>query len=249
MTERRPASASTLIVMPTYNEIENLQSILDAIHEAQPEVHVLVVDDNSPDGTGQVAQARAERDARVFVLHRTAKNGLGAAYLAGFAWALDRGYARVIEMDADFSHDPRYLAPMLDASDHADVVVGSRNVEGGGTVGWPWYRNALSKGGSLYARTVLQLPVRDVTAGFVCWRREALRALDLASVESNGYVFQVELKARAHHAGLRIVEVPIQFPDRQAGLSKMHAGIAQEAVIQVLRLRWRLWRQRRSPRV
>lgn len=243
MNDLRQTPPSVVIVMPTYNEIENIQAMLDAIHALHPTFDVLVVDDNSPDGTGPVVQARADDDPRVFVLHRAGKAGLGTAYLAGFAWALERGYAHVIEMDADFSHDPKYLAPMIAAAHTADVVIGSRAVAGGGTVGWPWYRTALSRGGSLYARTVLQLPVRDVTAGFVCWRREALLALDLASVRSNGYVFQVELKTRAHYAGLTLAEVPIQFPDRRAGVSKMHAGIAREAVVQVLRLRVRLWRE------
>jgi len=231
-----------LIIVPTYDEKDNIERFVAAVLEALPETHVLIVDDNSPDGTGKIADRLAATDPgeRIHVLHRAGKQGLGRAYLAGFDWALARDFDRIFEMDADFSHDPAYLRPMLDASEHADVVVGSRYVEGGGTRNWNLRRRMLSRGGSLYARTILGMQVRDMTAGFVCYRRDALRRLGLAEVTSTGFVFQIELKYRAHLLGLRIVELPIVFPDRVAGESKMHAGIAREALAQVWSLRFRL---------
>lgn len=234
--------ASSLIIVPTYDEAENIERFVAAVLQAVPETHVLVVDDNSPDGTGEIADRLAAEDegGRVHVLHRPGKQGLGQAYLAGFAWALERDYERIVEMDADFSHDPKYLRPLLDAAEHADVVVGSRYVAGGGTRDWGLLRRLLSRGGSLYARTILGVDVRDMTAGFVCYRREALAALALDEVSSTGFVFQIELKYRADRLGLRIVEIPIVFPDRVAGESKMHAGIALEAVAQVWKLRLRV---------
>lgn len=235
MTDRRP-----LIVIPTYDERDNLARIAEAALAALPEAHLLVVDDNSPDGTGELADRMAAEDSRIHVLHRPGKQGLGQAYLAGFAWALARDYDRVFEMDADFSHDPKYLRGMLDAAERYDVVVGSRYVPGGGTRGWSLPRRLLSRGGSLYARTILGVPVHDMTGGFVCYRRSALEALDLDQVTATGFVFQIELKYRAHRAGLSILELAIVFPDREVGESKMHAGIAVEAVTQVWRLRWRL---------
>lgn len=229
-----------LIIVPTYDEKDNLERFVAALLATLPELHVLVVDDNSPDGTGEIADRLAAADPRVHVLHRPGKQGLGQAYLAGFAWALARDYDRIVEMDADFSHDPRYLRPMLDASEHADLVIGSRYVAGGGTENWSLRRRLLSRGGSLYARTILGMRVADMTAGFVCYRREALERLGLDEVTSNGFVFQIELKYRAHRRGLRITEIPIVFPDRVAGVSKMHLAIAMEALTQVWALRLRV---------
>lgn len=230
----------TLIIIPTYNERENIERMLSAVHTAVPDVDVLVVDDGSPDGTGDLVEARRASDPRVHLLRRSGKLGLGTAYLAGFAYALERDYERVFEMDADFSHDPKYLQPMLDASAEADMVIGSRYVEGGGTVDWGLSRRLISRGGGLYARTILGLSIRDLTAGFVCYRRSALETISLGEVFSTGYCFQIELKYRVYRAGLRLVEIPIVFPDRVAGVSKMSAEIAREALVQVLRLKWRL---------
>jgi dolichol-phosphate mannosyltransferase len=233
-----------LIIFPTYDERANIERIVAAVLEAVPETHVLIVDDNSPDGTGEIADRMAQADPlqRIHVLHRAGKQGLGRAYLAGFDWALARPYDRILEMDADFSHDPRYLRPMLDASEHADVVIGSRYVVGGGTRNWSLPRRLLSRGGSLYAQAILGMRINDMTGGFVCYRAEALRRLKLADVTSTGFVFQIELKYRAHLLGLRITEIPIVFPDRVAGESKMHGGIALEALGQVWALRFRLGR-------
>ncbi|HLT40212.1 MAG TPA: polyprenol monophosphomannose synthase, partial [Enhygromyxa sp.] len=208
------STRSPLIILPTYDERDNLESIVAAALAALPEAHLLVVDDNSPDGTGELAERLAADDPRVHVLHRPGKQGLGRAYLAGFDWALARDYDRVFEMDADFSHDPKYLRAMLDAAEHHDVVIGSRYVPGGGTRGWSLPRRVLSRGGSLYARTILGMHVHDMTGGLVCYRREALAQLGLAEVSSTGFVFQIELKYRAHLRGLSIIELPIVFPDR-----------------------------------
>ena len=228
-----------VICLPTYDERENLAPILRAIHAVVPDVDVLVVDDDSPDGTGRLADELASRDPRVKVLHRAAKQGLGRAYLAGFAWALERGYGLVLEMDADFSHDPRHLPALLAASRGADLVLGSRYVPGGGTENWGLGRRLVSRGGSLYARTVLQVPVRDLTGGFKCFRREVLEALDLGSVECSGYAFQIELTYRAIRRGFRVVEIPIVFADRRVGRSKMSRAIVLEAMGKVWAMR--LW--------
>jgi dolichol-phosphate mannosyltransferase len=232
-----------VVLLPTYNERDNLEAILDAIFEAQPDFHVLVIDDASPDGTGEIADARAAADERVHVLHRAGKQGLGKAYVAGFAWALAQahGYTHVFEMDADFSHDPRYLEPLLRACTEAgaDLAIGSRYVPGGGTRGWPWHRQLISRGGGLYARTLLGLPIRDPTAGFLCIRRRVLETLQLDALESQGYGFQIELKYRAVLAGMRILEVPIVFVERERGQSKMSGKIAAEALVKTLALRWR----------
>lgn len=229
-----------LTIIPTYNERENLEGIVAAIHSVVPQMEILVVDDNSPDGTGELADRLAEQDTRVHVLHRAGKQGLGKAYLAGFGWALEGDYERILEMDADFSHDPRYLPAMLQAADHADMVVGSRYVPGGGTRDWGLVRRFISRGGGLYARTILGMDVQDLTAGFVCYRRSTLERLPLHEVTSNGYVFQIELKYRVHRMGMRIVEIPIVFPDRIAGESKMSPDIAREAIVQVWRLKMRV---------
>lgn len=227
----------TLICMPTYNEAENIRPIIQAIHDVVPEVHVLVIDDNSPDGTGEMADELADRDERVHVLHRTEKAGLGKAYIAGFGWALEHDYERIVEMDADFSHQPKYLPDMISQLDRFDVCVGSRYVAGGGTEDWGLLRKVISRGGGLYSRTILGIDVQDLTAGFVAWRAEVLESLDLSDVEASGYVFQIEMKYRAHKKGYRLVEIPIVFPDRIAGESKMTPDIAAEAL-------WRVWKIR-----
>jgi dolichol-phosphate mannosyltransferase len=226
-----------VVCLPTYDERENIEPITAAILAATDEVDILVIDDNSPDGTGQIADAIAAREPRVHVLHRAGKQGLGKAYLAGFAWALARGYALVLEMDADFSHNPAYLPRMLAKAAEADVVLGSRNVKGGGTVNWGLGRKVLSRGGSFYARTILGLGVRDLTGGFKCFRREVLEAIDLATVECSGYAFQIELTYRAARKGFRIAEIPIVFEDRRVGHSKMSQRIVLEAIRKVWTIR------------
>ncbi|HTP27556.1 MAG TPA: polyprenol monophosphomannose synthase [Anaeromyxobacteraceae bacterium] len=230
---QRPA----LVCIPTYNERENLAPIAAAILEATPHVDVLVIDDASPDGTGQIADAISAREPRVKVLHRAGKEGLGKAYLAGFAWALARDYRFVLEMDADFSHSPRYLPEMLELAKKVDLVLGSRYVDGGGTVNWGLGRRLLSRGGSLYARTILGVPVRDLTGGFKCFRREVLEAIELESVECSGYAFQIELTYRAIGKGFKVAELPIVFEDRRVGKSKMSRRIVLEAVGKVWRIR------------
>jgi dolichol-phosphate mannosyltransferase len=238
MTE--PNRRRALVCLPTYDERENLEPITRAILDATPAVDVLVIDDNSPDGTGELADRLAGAEPRLHVLHRAGKAGLGKAYLAGFAWALERGYDLVLEMDADFSHNPRYLPRMLELAGKADLVLGSRNVRGGGTVNWGVGRKLLSRGGSFYARTILGVGVRDLTGGFKCFRREVLEAIDLATVECSGYAFQIELTYRALRKGFRVVEMPIVFEDRRVGHSKMSRRIVLEAIAKV-------WSIRRSP--
>jgi len=232
--------AKALIIVPTYNEAENVRGIADRLLAALPEADVLFVDDNSPDGTGAILDEMAAASRRVHVMHRAGKLGLGTAYIEGFGWGLARDYRYLFEMDADGSHDPKYL-PQLRAlaEDGADVVVGSRNVPGGGTVNWGVGRKLLSRGGSFYARTILGIDVRDVTAGFVCWRRVVLEALELSTVDSNGYSFQIEMKYRALRKGYRIVETPIIFVDRRVGQSKMSRAIVAEALLKVWALRFR----------
>jgi dolichol-phosphate mannosyltransferase len=239
-----PANAAatthrSLVVLPTYNERENIESIVAAILGQSPEFEVLVVDDNSPDGTGNIVDGLARGDARVHVMHRADKSGLGTAYIAGFEWALARDYAYIFEMDADFSHDPadlvRLRAPLI-AGD-ADASVGSRWVAGGGTRNWSFLRTFISRGGSVYARLILGVPVRDLTSGFKCFGREVLEDLDLRSVRSNGYAFQVEMNYRCFLSGFRVQEVPIVFVDRRVGKSKMGSHIVTEAMGVVVRLR------------
>ena len=230
--------AGTLIIVPTYNESDNLPRLLDAIFAEVPGVHILVVDDASPDGTGQIADQRAARDPRVNVLHRAGKLGLGTAYIAGFKWALTRDYAFVFEMDADFSHQPKYLPIFLAAAQNADLVLGCRYMPGGGTEDWTLLRKLVSRGGNLYARTVMGLRFRDLTGGFKCFRRHVLETIDLDGVTSKGYAFQIELTYRAHLAGFRIAEVPIVFPDRKVGQSKMSGRIVREAMLKVIKLRF-----------
>ena len=227
-----------LIATPTYDERENLEPFLAGVFDVLPEAHVLVVDDASPDGTGELADAIAERDERVHVMHRAGKLGLGSAYLDAFRWALDRDYDVVFEMDTDLSHDPAYLPDFLRAFEGgADLVIGSRNVRGGGVEGWGLGRHVLSKGGSLYSRTILGLHVRDLTSGYKGFRRSVLEGIDLDGVRSEGYSFQVELTYRALRRGFRVEEVPIIFVDRRAGQSKMSRRIFAEAVLMMPKLR------------
>ena len=233
-----------LVCLPTYDERENLGPMIEAILAAVPQVDVLVIDDNSPDGTGQLADQIAAGEPRVKVLHRAGKEGLGRAYLAGFAWALARDYGLILEMDCDFSHDPRYLPGMLAAAGEADLVLGSRYVEGGGTVNWGALRKLISRGGSLYARTILGLTVRDLTGGFKCFRREVLAALPLDQIKSDGYSFQIEMNFHAWKRGFRIVEIPIVFTDRLVGASKMSRRIIWEAAFMVWKLRFASLRRR-----
>jgi dolichol-phosphate mannosyltransferase len=219
-----------VMVLPTYNEAENLQWIVGRLRASQPDLDVLVVDDGSPDGTGRLADDLAEDDPAVHVLHRTEKAGLGAAYLAGFAWALDAGYDVIGEMDADGSHQPEQLHRLLDAMEGADLVIGSRWVPGGSVVNWPLRRELLSRGGNLYVRMLLGIDVRDATAGFRLFRRTALEKLDLTSVQSTGYVFQTDLVTRCLRAGLVVREVPIEFVERVRGDSKMSGAVASESL-------------------
>jgi dolichol-phosphate mannosyltransferase len=232
------------LVLPTYNEADNLESIVEAalprLAAASPEHRLLVVDDNSPDGTGQIADRLAAENDAVEVLHRPGKEGLGRAYLAGFDRALEGGADLVLEMDADFSHDPADLPRLIEAATDADLVLGSRYISGGGVAGWAWHRRLLSRGGGWYARMILGVPVRDLTGGFKCFRREVLETVDLEQVHADGYGFQIEMTYRTIRAGFRVREIPITFRDRRAGTSKMDSRIAAEAVWKVPTLRWRL---------
>ena len=235
-------SGAAWLILPTYNEAENVEALVTSalvqLAKESDAPRVLVVDDNSPDGTGEIAdRLAAEHPGRVEVLHRPGKGGLGPAYLAGFAHALDAGADVVLEMDADFSHDPTDLPRMLEAARAADLVIGSRYMPGGGVRDWGLIRRAVSRGGSRYAQAVLRLPVRDLTGGFKCFRREVLEAIDLQTVASEGYAFQVELTHRVVLAGFRVVEIPIIFRDRRVGASKMSWRIAVEAAWRVPRMR------------
>lgn len=222
-------------IIPTYNERQSLPLTLDRLRAAVPSSDVLVVDDNSPDGTGELADTFAGEDSAVHVLHRQGKEGLGAAYIAGFRWALARGYDIIVEMDADGSHQPEQLPALLDAAAGAHLVIGSRWVPGGSVVNWPFHRKLLSRAGSLYSRTMLGLSVRDITAGYRAFRRETLESIDLATVDSVGYGFQVDMTFRVAKNGLRIVEVPITFVEREYGDSKMSGNIVLEAIASVTR--------------
>jgi dolichol-phosphate mannosyltransferase len=226
------------LVLPTYNEAANIEAVVEAVLAKLPaSSKVLIVDDNSPDGTGEIAERLSAADEWVEVLRRPRKEGLGPAYVAGFKHALEGGASLVLEMDADFSHDPAYIPRLLEAADRADLVIGSRYVEGGGVSDWSALRRAISRGGSAYARMVLGLDVRDLTGGFKCFRREVLETIDLDTVESRGYAFQVELSYRAIENGFRVVEVPIVFRERRAGSSKMGGAIVAEAIWRVPLLR------------
>jgi dolichol-phosphate mannosyltransferase len=224
-----------LVIIPTYNESESLPGVIARVREAVPDAHVLVADDNSPDGTGRMADEFAAADDHIHVLHRPGKEGLGKAYLAGFAWGLERGYDVLVEMDADGSHRPEELPRLLAQIPHSDVVLGSRWVPGGSVVNWPASRRVLSQGGSLYTRLALGIPTRDATGGYRAYRASALEALDLSTVESNGYCFQIDLLWRALQRGLVVREVPITFVEREAGTSKMSGRIVREALLNVAR--------------
>jgi dolichol-phosphate mannosyltransferase len=232
------AMNTALVIIPTYNERDNLEAISSAVLAAEPRADILVVDDNSPDGTGQLADQLAAKQPRIKVLHRAKKEGLGRAYLQAFSWALEQGYPLILEMDADFSHDPKYLPVLIDtALGGADLVLGSRYVTGGGTVNWGIGRQLISQGGSLYARSILGVKIRDLTGGFKCFHRRVLEAIDLAGVKSAGYGFQIELTYRTLKQGFTVKEVPIVFEDRRVGQSKMSKKIFLEALTVVWMLR------------
>jgi len=228
-----------LIIIPTYNERENIPKMIDAVLAQSPVIDVLIVDDGSPDGTGDIVDARAATDQRVHAIHREKKLGLGTAYVAGFRWALERDYDFIFEMDADFSHDPQHIPQFLASIENADLVIGSRYREGRVTVvNWPIGRLLLSYFANVYARFVTGLGIFDLTAGYKCFRRKVLEAIDLNDVRSNGYAFQIEMHFRVWRKGFRIVEIPIVFVDRTEGTSKMSKKIVREAVWMVWRLRW-----------
>lgn len=222
-----------LVIIPTYNEADNIEPATARVREAVPEAHILVADDNSPDGTGKVADELAAADEHIRVLHRKGKEGLGAAYLAGFRWGIEHGYGVLVEMDADGSHQPEELPRLLTALKGADLVLGSRWVPGGRVVNWPRSREVLSRGGSLYSRVLLDLPLRDITGGYRAFRSETLEGLGMDDVASQGYCFQVDLAHRAVRAGFHVVEVPITFVERERGDSKMSRSIATEALWRV----------------
>jgi dolichol-phosphate mannosyltransferase len=226
-----PSAGRIVVVMPTYNERQNLEPVAGRVRTALPAADLLIVDDNSPDGTGDIADKLTEADSHVQVVHRTEKNGLGKAYIAGFGWALERGYDVIVEMDADGSHQPEHLPSLVGAldSENADLSIGSRWVPGGRVVNWPKSREALSRAANIYTRFMLGLDVRDATAGFRAYRAGTLRTISLNQVESAGYCFQIDLTARVAQAGLRIVEVPITFVEREHGASKMSNSIILEA--------------------
>jgi dolichol-phosphate mannosyltransferase len=236
------------VIMPTYNERENLEALAGRVRAAVPSADLLVVDDNSPDGTGDLAEKLAAGDPHVQVIHRPGKGGLGAAYLAGFRWALDAGYDAVVEMDADGSHQPEQLPDLLAALSHADLALGSRYVPGGRVVNWPWSRELLSRGGNTYARLMLGLQLKDATGGYRAYRASALRAIPLGEIESQGYCFQVDLARRVLGARLRVTEVPITFVERMNGASKMSKAIVLEALLLITRwgmaARWQAVRRR-----
>ncbi|WP_142005148.1 MULTISPECIES: polyprenol monophosphomannose synthase [Barrientosiimonas] len=229
----RAARRRVLVLVPTYNERESLPTIVRRLRASVPAADLLVLEDNSPDGTGEIADQLAAADPHVQVMHRTAKEGLGAAYLAGFAWGLERGYDLLVEIDADGSHPAEVLPRMIEEAEHADVVIGSRYVPGGSVVNWPWHRQALSRGGNLYIKLLLGMPVNDATAGFRVYRASALHTMGLQAVESMGYCFQADLTWRATRAGLRVVEVPIRFVEREVGESKMNPEVARESLVRI----------------
>ena len=234
---------TSLVIIPTYDERENIGPLLDGVLRHLPETDVLVVDDSSPDGTAEVARARANTDSRVKLLQRPSKSGLGVAYTAGFRWALDRDYDTIIGMDADFSHAPEYLPRFIEQSRSYDLVIGSRYAPGGATPDWKLSRRLISRIGNAVARTVLGLPIRDCTTGYKCYRREALAAIDLDAINLVGYGFLIETTYQCYLRGLRIVEIPIVFTDRREGHSKMTGTIVSEALGYVFRRRWQRVRQ------
>ncbi|HHI02324.1 MAG TPA: polyprenol monophosphomannose synthase [candidate division Zixibacteria bacterium] len=230
MTENERA----LIIFPTYNEKENIEKIIKAVLPLDTRIHVLVVDDNSPDGTGEIVERLAKSDSRINVLHRENKQGLGRAYIAGFKWGIERKFNYIFEMDADFSHDPEFVKDFLDAIKDVDLVLGSRYISGVNVINWPMSRLLLSYFANVYTRIITGMPVRDATGGFKCFRREVLEAIDLDAVKSNGYTFQIEVSMRAWKKGFEIKEIPIVFTDRQEGASKMSRKIIREAI-------WMVW--------
>ncbi|MBX3239564.1 MAG: polyprenol monophosphomannose synthase [Chitinophagaceae bacterium] len=229
-----------LVVVPTYNECENIAAILKAIFEMNGGFHVLVVDDNSPDGTADVVRDLQQvYDDQLFLELRKGKEGLGTAYLHGFKWAIDKGYRYIFEMDADFSHNPKDLERLYQACRNgAGVAIGSRYVAGGKTVNWTWERNVLSKGGALYTRLLTWMPVKDPTAGFICYRKEVLESINFDEIKFVGYAFQIEMKFAAWKLGFRIVEIPITFVDRKYGTSKMNKNIVKEGILGVIKIQW-----------
>jgi len=234
----------TLVVIPTYNERANIQALLNQVLSLPEGFHVLVVDDGSPDGTAQlVKEIQNQFPTRIHLLERAGKLGLGTAYLAGFRWGLNSGYDFIFEMDADFSHNPNDLSRLLHAclQEGADLAIGSRYVRGGGVINWPFNRLALSKGASIYTRLITGMPIKDPTAGFMCYSRKVLEALNLDRIRFVGYAFQIEMKFKAWRAGFKLKEVPITFQDRTQGVSKMHRGIIEEGIWGVLKLRWFAW--------
>ena len=240
-------SHDTLVIVPTYNERENLPKLAERVLSLPMGIELLVVDDNSPDGTGQLADELAAKHPAIHVLHRAEKNGLGRAYCAGFAWALERGYEFILEMDGDFSHNPDDIPKFRRAAEDADLVLGSRYRDGIRVINWPWQRLALSMCAAKYVQFVTGMPFSDPTGGFKCFRRRTLQSIDLQAVRSNGYSFQIEMTHKVWRQGLRVAEVPIIFTDRFQGTSKMSGNIVREALVMV----WRLWVQngfRRSPR-
>lgn len=238
---------SVLIVIPTYNEVANLPVIVQRVRKEAPSAHLLIVDDTSPDGTGELADQLASKDPAIHVLHRREKDGLGRAYVAGFEWGLARNYDVLVQMDGDLSHNPSDVPRLVDALQSADLVLGSRYVTDGGTVNWGVGRQLLSRGGSFYARTILGLPIRDVTGGFKAWKATTLHAVNLATIRSNGYSFQVEMTYRVASLKLNIQEVPIIFADRVDGVSKMSKKIVIEAMLMVWRLRFTNKKQWQRP--
>jgi dolichol-phosphate mannosyltransferase len=230
-----------IVVIPTYKEKENISAILHAIFALQQDFHVIVIDDASPDGTAQIVKdLQAKFTDKLFIEERKGKQGLGTAYIHGFKWAIAKGYQFIFEMDADFSHNPKDLPRLYDACKNggADVAIGSRYVKGGGVVNWPWERVTLSKGGSLYTRMITWMPVKDPTAGFVCYKKEVLETINLDEIVFVGYAFQIEMKFAAWKLRFKIKEVPIIFKDREQGTSKMNKGIVKEGILAVLKLRW-----------
>lgn len=223
-----------LIIFPTYNERENIEKIVHAVLPLDPRIHVLIVDDNSPDGTGKIADRLAAELDKVNVLHRQSKEGLGKAYIAAFRWALERDYDYIFEMDADFSHSPRYIKDFLDSIEENDLVLGSRYISGVNVINWPMARLLLSYYANAYTRIVTGMPIRDATGGFKCFRREVLEEIDLDQVKASGYSFQIEMTMRAWKKGFRIKEIPIVFEDRVAGVSKMSKEVMREAI-------WMVW--------
>lgn len=230
-------NSKSLIIIPTYNEIENIEPLILKIHSVLPEVSILVIDDNSRDGTAEKVEKIKSADSRVNLIRRPGKLGLGTAYITGFKYAIEKGYDFIFEMDGDFSHDPAYLPEFLEAAKEADLVIGSRYVPGGGVVNWSFFRKLISIGGSIYSRIILSMPYKDLTGGFKCFRRETLIAIPLDDVFSEGYSFQIEMTYRVHRKGMRIKEIPIIFKERAGGKSKMSKTIFIEAIFRVWQIR------------